>query len=423
MNRYLFAATMLMMCLISWAQNTDDADDSQSDLRLNPEIAATEPDEFVDYSRYPKLNLSADSIQMNGADWADLRRHFSNVRNSDSLFTVVYLGDSHIQADFGGSVVRERLAEAAGGAGRGFITPFKLSGTNEPVDYTFDIDCQFVASRLLKMPWATDMTFSGIGIKPMAKEFAIKISCKTAFDRITFHYSGAQPVVASAVTEGDTIHFVSWIPGPGRIAVELMETVDEVAIGFVAESPVTFAGAVLAYADAGTFVHSIGNNGATYSTYGLVDNIGKGLAGLNPDLIMIALGTNEAFGKTSTEEMLVDIDHLVSMIKRQNPEAQILLITPTECFKRVYTSRARRRRRKATKTVNTKTLQMRNAILKYGATHNIAVYDTYAIAGQAADLEGEGILSKDGVHYTAKGYRIWGNLLADALLKALESNP
>lgn len=421
MNRSLLAfAVFFLLCFVCRAQSPEDADETQADLRLNPEITATEPDDFIDYSQYPKLNLSANAIELNGADWTELRRRFANVCNSDSLFSVVYLGDSHIQADFGGSVVRSRLADVASGAGRGFITPFKLSGTNEPLDYSFRIDCPYVASRLLKMPWATDMTFSGVGITPTAKEFAIEIACETAFDRITFHYHGTLPIVSAVVTEGDTIPFVSWIPGPGRLAVEMMETVDDVSVGFLTEANVTFAGATLAYADSGTFVHSIGNNGATYSTYGLVDGIGKGLASLNPDLILIALGTNDAFGKTTTEELLVDIEHLVGTIRRQNPNAYLLLITPTECFKRVYTGKKRNRRRQTAKVINTKTEQMRNAILQYAAAHKIPVYDTYAVAGSATELEGAGILSKDGVHFTATGYRIWGNLLADALLNVLK---
>lgn len=419
MNKRTLPLLAVASCLLAHAQIADDADESQADLRINPEIADTYESDFIDLSAYPKLNLAANKIDMNGADWSELARRFANVSEADSLFSLVYLGDSHIQADFGGAVVRSRLAEASHQAGRGFITPFKLTGTNEPVDYTFRIDCSYVASRLLKMPWATDMTFSGVGITPTDREFTVDISCRTPFDRLTFHYTGAQPIVTTVVTEGDTIPFVSWFPGAGRIAVELMETVDEVAVSFATESQVTLAGANLAFADTGTFVHSIGNNGATYSTYGLIDGFGKGIAQLHPDLIVIALGTNEAFGKTTAEDILIDIDHLVNTIRRNNPRAELMLVTPSECFKRVYTSSKRRRRRTASKVVNTKVEQMRNAILSYGAKHNIPVYDTFAVAGQAADLEAAGILSKDGVHFTAQGYRVLGNLLADAILAAL----
>ncbi|MCD8177841.1 MAG: hypothetical protein LUE98_10590 [Tannerellaceae bacterium] len=55
----------------------------------------------------------------------------------DTTLTIVHLGDSYIQAGFLTGRVMRLLHAEYGNAGRGWIAPFKLSKTNEPLDYFF----------------------------------------------------------------------------------------------------------------------------------------------------------------------------------------------------------------------------------------------------------------------------------------------
>ena len=87
------------------------ADDSQLELRLNPEIEA--PSAEARYSSYPFMKSSANVIELNGDDWTALSAKFAAAARGDSLFSRVYLGDSHVQADFGGAVLRSRLQAAS----------------------------------------------------------------------------------------------------------------------------------------------------------------------------------------------------------------------------------------------------------------------------------------------------------------------
>ena len=63
---------------------------------------------------------------------------------------------------------------------------------------------------------------------------------------------------------------------------------------------------------------------------------------------------------------------------------------------------------------------MARAIRLYAEKEGVAYYNHYAVAGSAAKMKSAGILSRDGVHFSAKGYRLWGNLLSDALLNQLQ---
>ena len=142
----------------------------------------------------------------------------------------------------------------------------------------------------------------------------------------------------------------------------------------------------------GLFYHAIGNNGAAYETYNRIGNVGAGIAPLSPDLIIISLGTNEAFGKLNTTSFKNSVDRLVKNIRAANPDALLLLTTPMECHRSVATTRKVRvkgkngKRRTVNRTsrsysVNPNIAPLRNVILDYGKEHGIAVYDWYEVAG------------------------------------------
>ena len=64
--------------------------------------------------------------------------------------------------------------------------------------------------------------------------------------------------------------------------------------------------------------------------------------------------------------------------------------------------------------------------MRYARENGIPFYDTYAVAGgagSAAKMKSAKVLGSDGVHFTAGGYRLWGALLADAIIEELENEP
>lgn len=173
----------------------------------------------------------------------------------------------------------------------------------------------------------------------------------------------------------------------------------------------------------GVLYHAIGNNGATFDNYNNINDFGKSVSALNPSLIIVSLGTNEAFGRFDRESMYRSVSTFVDDIRRYNPSSTILLVTPAECQRRSsYRRKGSRRRRYGAYKVNENIALARNVILDYGRRNNIPVYDWYDIAGGAGSSAGwiaDGLLSKDRVHYTRKGYEVQGELLYDALINTL----
>ncbi len=404
------------------------ADDTQLELRLNPEIEA--PSAEARYSSYPFMKPSANVIELNGDDWTALSAKFAAAARGDSLFSLVYLGDSHVQADFGGSVLRSRLQAASRCAGRGLVIPFRLASTNQPKDYTIHTYAPFTASKLLKMPWPTAMPFTGIGIRPEVGEFSLSLKCEMPFDRLRMLYLGKTPEIIRLYNDnGDVVPFDS-ISAYKELCLRLGGSFNELSLEMRGDiGDTTFGGFELLGDTVGTVVHSLGNNGATYSSYGLVEGFAQGLAKLTPDLTVIALGTNEAFSRNNPENILAGIETLVATVRQNNPQTKIVLVGPAECYKKTYRrvrNKKGRWRRVASSVVNKKVLTVRNIIKEYAASEGLPYYDHYEVAGgtgAAAKLKKARILGKDGVHYTADGYRLWGDLLADALLKAMCAEP
>lgn len=394
-------------------------DEAQTELRLNPQI---EESRTLARQNYPFLNLEANKISMNGDDWSDLRRQFAAARDSGELFSIVYLGDSHVQADFGGAVLRSRLAKEASSAGRGLIIPFKLAGTNQPADYTIRLTSPYLSSKLLKMPWSVEMPFTGIGVQPQTSRALFEIAADEPFGLVRLHLRGELPQVASArdLELNRSIDFEYT-----DSTIILSRPTHRLGIEFEQTDKTVFGGFELLNGNGGILTHSIGNNGATYSSYASIDRFGSQIVSLGADLVVIALGTNEAFGSISEETLENDIDNLIDAIRRHKPDVKFLLVSPVECFRRTYRRRKGRRRVVGT-AVNTKVARMRGVIMRYARENGIPFYDTYSVAGgagAAAKMKSAKVLGSDGVHFTAGGYRLWGALLADAIIEELENEP
>lgn len=416
MNKIKTLRSLLCLTLAAALPAALRADDAaQSATRENPQIESGCADVAA---AYPFIDAEANTIRMNGADWSELRSSYARaLGEGHDLFTVLHLGDSHIQADFATAQLRTRLAAACGSAGRGLLIPFRAAGTNEPVDYSISVaPADYASSRLLRQPWSTDMPFTGIGIAPSAGEFTVSISCRTPFDRLRFFFEGTVPDVRSVIAaDGEPVVFAySETESPALLLPEAVTAVD---ISFCG-SGCTLGGVEVASSSAGALVHGLGNNGATFESYNTLGNFAGSASTLTPDLYIISLGTNEAFGATGEEAMRASVDALVTAIRRADPHAALLLTTPAECFRR---ARGRKGRR-GPLTVNAKVARMRRVIADYAAANGVPLYDWYAVAGgagSAARRKAAGLLGADGIHDTAAGYTLSGNLLADALMRAL----
>ena len=80
----------------------------------------------------------------------------------------------------------------------------------------------------------------------------------------------------------------------------------------------------------GVVFNTLGVNGATYGDFLKYSLQIEQLNSIQPDLVMISLGTNESLSSITKEDFQKNISDLVSKFKEQNPNLPILLISPTD---------------------------------------------------------------------------------------------
>ena len=385
------------------------------------------------------LNEHANHITLNGADWGPLRSSLGQPRRwLGGKWSVVHIGDSHVQPDLFTAPVRLSLQDRWGNGGRGLLPVLRLAGTNQPYDYTLSSSpSPRSVNKLLSRSWTAEMGLTGVSAHYADSSFVtlhIAVSGDdNRFSRVTVVHA---PNGGYETARVDTTQvLVARHTGDYTSRVDLPQATGDVDLTVPCGSSDLW-GALVENDRRGVLVHAIGNNGATASHYNRIDGFAAQIQSvLHPQLIIISLGTNEAFG--SLDGVQGQLDRLVTSLRRDCPGATLLLTTPMECHKRVSKKvtqrvprgRGRRRRYKTiTKTVtsfavNADVRRVRDIILDYGRRHHIATWDLYDIAGgrgAAARWLDAGLMNTgDHLHQLDSGYELQGILLADALLEAL----
>ncbi len=384
------------------------------------------------------INNDANRIELNGDDWSAMRKALKSPKSwTDGKFQLVQIGDSHIQPDIMTAQVRNRMQDMWGNGGRGLIPAFYLAKTNEPTDYVLKSSTRVRDySRILSRNWTTDIGLTGVAVRFDTAYTELFIKAKVdgdQFSSVTLLHAPKGGYETASVA-GEVLFARELSPWAQSFRLKAMT--DTITMGV--PCPSDFYGAILSNDKRGIMVHSIGNNGATYQSYCKVTDFGQQLQVLQPQLVIISLGTNEASGNPSGIETY--ITRLITDIRKHNPKAKFLLTTPMEYQKRSSRQVAQRvkvgggkRKRARYKTVyktvssyvaNSNIEVVRQTILDYGRKHKIATWDLYAVAGgrgACSKWVGAGLMNPgDHLHQLEAGYELQGMLLADALIQALK---
>ena len=169
-------------------------------------------------------------------------------------------------------------------------------------------------------------------------------------------------------------------------------------------------GLVLENNNSGVIYHSIGVNGAKASDYNKFRLFNEQLPVLNPDLVVISLGTNESFDKQSGEQYFANLNQMIQGIKDKNPQACVLVMTPPPSVLH--------RKYKNTFIEKYTELIEENANVK-----NYAVWDLLQVFGGNKSIKrnaSKGYMARDKVHYSKAGYEKQGELFFEAFLQSYE---
>lgn len=356
----------------------------------------------------------------------------------DTVLTIVHLGDSHIQAGkYSGQVMR-LLQKEFGNAGRGWISPLKLSRTNEPDDYFITSSLrEWTAGRCIQHTPKTTLGIGGIGIRSLSSSINLNVMIAPkngagySFNQaILYRKPNSMPMLPTdgskriATTSlADTTFANGIVADTFRLSC-LADTLllhstrrkqgtDQLLPASSFNN--TYYGFSLSNGKPGILYHSIGVNGAMYVHY-TDSNYVKQLALLHPQLLIISLGTNETFGRRySNLEFEHQIKHFLSMVKQEMPAVEILITTPPECYKRTYKNKKRIYVR------NANTEKAAGILKQVAKEENVICWDLFAATGGSNSCrkwQTQHLMARDRIHFAQRGYEEQGLLLYRALMNS-----
>jgi len=353
----------------------------------------------------------------------------------DTVIKILHIGDSHIQAGFLTGQVMRMLQETYGNAGRGWIAPFKLAKLNEPLDYFIQSPKikEWTVGRCIqrdpKCPWGP----GGIALQTESNsvDFKIRISPKRGtgyeFNEIhLFRDENTLPMLPVGVdsayvqtawgvrTENENV-----IVDTFRIADKIdsiylhaarKDELPEEDLNLL-ETANRYYGFSLVNGNPGILYHSIGHNGATFTSY-LNRDFMRQLTLFEPSLLIVSLGTNEAFGRSfRVDNFESQMDEFIGLIKEYLPYTPILLTTPAESYQRI---------RKKGYQRNENYAKVAHTIAAYAQKEGLACFNLYEITGGANSCQKwqqASFYGRDRIHFTIDGYQEQGKLLYKALLR------
>ncbi|HOP13463.1 MAG TPA: GDSL-type esterase/lipase family protein, partial [Lentimicrobium sp.] len=358
------------------------------------------------------------------ADSSDSFRVFFS--KLDSLFEghekkiqIFHIGGSHIQADIYSNRVREYLRNITPftHAPRGLIFPYRLAGTNNPLNYSI------AGNRDLWKGFRSSVNrdtaiwgLSGIAATLNAHEDTIRIKAnhrERAKHPYTFNKIRLFAVADSSgysISSADTALLftgISFDPAKGYCEISFSDTISEA--GLVIRKNDTseraffsITGLELMNDFPGVTFNSIGVNGASFKSFNRCTLFYEQLKLYKPDLFIISIGTNDAGAKDFDPEKYRNYyDSLIIAIKSVSPGCAILLTVPNDSYYRK-------------KYPNKNTGLQQSVIHELARKHGQAVWDFYAIMGGLGSSQQwykRKLMVYDRVHFTKTGYGVKGDLL------------
>ncbi len=159
----------------------------------------------------------------------------------------------------------------------------------------------------------------------------------------------------------------------------------------------------------GIYYSIYGNTGKSFSYFINSSVIQNYIIDTKPDLAIITLGTNDAFGLNyDSSETALQITKLIKNIRLANPTASVLVTIPAESFIKHITP-------------NLNILSVRNVIKDVCIKNKACYWDFYNIMGgqNSMDIWLENELAyKDKVHFTKPGYQLIADMLYVAIMKS-----
>lgn len=362
------------------------------------------------------VNFSENTIEFKAKE--NLNQRFSDliqsVRNGDQQLRVLHIGDSHIQADFFTGETRRLISNwlLDSNTTRGFTFPYQVASSNNPDDYNVAWKGSWKRNRLDGASTAK-LGVAGISLSTSDSTSELSLSLNKSkvrfqpFDRVRVLFDATDSVVVPRLSNSKIIH-----KGFNTLTYELVEPLDTLLMGIdwngAINSSFTLYGLELANSKSKLVYNAAGVNGASVKTFLQSENFDQQAQQLDPNLVVVSLGTNDAFSKHFNPRVFRNnLSFMVLRIQEMLPNAMVILTTPGDhLIDGVKDNPSLARAQK----------QIHSVAKEYGC----GVWDFYRVMGGEGSIKfwsQLGLTAPDKLHLNRKGYKLQGALFFDALTK------
>ena len=361
------------------------------------------------------IHCQKNTIQINDS----IRSKLTKILESGNI-KIVHIGDSHLQAAFFTEKVKQLLyqhfQENEMIASPGFIFPFSMAQTNNPYFFKVSYTGQWLRSRNVDEIQNSQIGISGITVSTSTPQSELKIKMqnqkynfktKYFFDKVILLHNIDSSINISANNRFGNISNIgsTW---------EFNEPIDSIQFSFSnsdTSKNLELYGLILEKKNSNVQYHTIGVNGSMAHSYLKCSLFENHLKLLDPNIVILSLGTNEAYNKDfNREEYIFNLTSLISKIHNTNPNAILLIATPNDHLKNGV--------------INNNIAIVNESIYSLTNYFSFGIWDFYKIMGGSGSINNwykKQLTSEDRLHFNRKGYEIQGELLYNALIQLIHN--
>jgi len=338
----------------------------------------------------------------------------------EGRINIVHIGGSHIQAGSFSGQMRNRFQQLDGGmnAGWGFMFPYRISHTNSPFGYYIRYNGSWQSFRNVESRKSGTLGVGGISVSTVSPRAELTILLEDentldySFNKFRIYYENQQQ---NYRVEIDSALVKEVNKTDDHIDFSLNEKVDSLQITLVKqpgkEGKFTLFGITTESAANGIMYHSIGVNGAHVPAFLRCQLFTPQLAELQPDLVILGIGINDAYVRTFSQERFEDnYGQLIARIKQAAPNAAIIFTTNNDSY--MYR-----------RYVNKNGEKVRESMFRMAEKYNAGVWDMFEVMGGLNSIvlwQKNGLAQSDKVHFTREGYLTIADLFFTAFMNDFE---
>lgn len=340
----------------------------------------------------------------------------------EGRISIVHIGGSHIQAGTFSGRIRTRLQQLNGemNAGWGFMFPYRMARTNSPFGYYIRFNGNWQSCRNTQKRRNCKIGVGGISASTSAPETELTILLEDEnlldyrFNKIRVYYENEAENYRIAI---DSSLLKSVTRYEDFVDIEINEYVDSLTIklkkDFDVEGNFALHGITTESAPNGFLYHSIGINGAHVPAFLACELFEEQLAMLEPDLVILGLGINDAYGRRfSASNFKQNYSELIEKIRQASPETAIILTTNNDSY--IYR-----------RYVNKNGQKVKESMFELSEKNHTGVWDMYSVMGGLNSVvlwEKDNLAQRDKIHFTREGYLILADLFFNALMNDFEND-